>query len=60
MDIAVIDCRRYGKQRRYYILRQDASNDNFLPEPSPANWREVQQEDFVSESIGVFQKRSSK
>jgi len=54
MDIAVIDCRRYGKQRKYYVLRQDAVSDDFLP----MNWREVKREDFVSESIEAFCKRS--
>jgi len=58
MDIAVMDCRRYGKQKRYYVLRQGASNDSFLPEPPPANWREVKQEDFVSESTEAYLERS--
>ena len=58
MDIAVMDCRKYGKQRRYYVLRQDAVNDSFLPEPSPVNWREVTKENFTAESILVFSERS--
>jgi len=55
MDIAIKD---YRKKPRYYILREDAISDEFLPEPSPTNWREVQREDFVPESVLAFLERS--
>lgn len=58
MDIAIEDCRRYGKQKRFYVLRQDARSDAFLPEPSPLDWREVKWEDFVAESLAIFLERS--
>ena len=58
MDIAVVDERRYGKQRRCYVLRQDAVSDDFLPEPSPMNWREVSREDFATEALLVYLERS--
>lgn len=45
MDIAIVDCRRYGKQRRYYVLKSEG-------------WKEVKRGDFVSESIAVFLERS--
>lgn len=60
MDIAIVDERRYGKQKRYYVLRPEAISDDFLPDPSPTNWREVKREDFVSKSTAVFVKRSEK
>ena len=58
MDIAVIDQRRYGRQTRYYVLRQGARSDDFLPEPSLEYWREVKREDFVSASIAAYLERS--
>ncbi len=56
MNIAVTDC-RYRNLKRYYVLNPDAKSDRFLPEPSPENWREVQRDDFVSESIDIFLER---
>ena len=58
MLIAIIDARKYGKQTKYYVLRSEAINDDFLPEPS-LNWREVQKKDFHSESTSVYFERSN-
>lgn len=60
MAVAVIDARRYGKQKRYYILKSGVSDNNLLPvgmvynkeeggitgDPSPEYYREVKREDF--------------